>query len=98
MKTPEELRAKLVQLMQEYQKNMATLLEHPEWFRMKGKGSKGTYEAKNSLHEGGSTEPQVDLLEVHTSSQDVEVSIEGERATVYDEASMMARIYHKHQG
>jgi hypothetical protein len=57
---------------------------------MKGKGSKGTYEAKNSLHEGGSTEPQVDLLEVHTSSQDVEVSIEGEWATVYDEASMMA--------
>jgi hypothetical protein len=29
MKTPEELREKLVQIMQEYQKNLTTFLEHP---------------------------------------------------------------------
>jgi hypothetical protein len=54
--------------MQEYQKNMATLLEHPEWLRMKGKISKDIYESKNSLHGGGFPEPQVDWLEVHTYS------------------------------
>jgi hypothetical protein len=56
-KTPEELKEELLQLMQEYQKNMATLLENPEWLKMKGKISKDIYEAKKSLHEGGSPEP-----------------------------------------
>jgi len=29
MKTPEELREKLVQIMQEYQKNLTTFSQHP---------------------------------------------------------------------
>jgi hypothetical protein len=48
MKTPEELREKLVQLMQEYQKNLTTLLEHPEWFREVVKGSKTIDEEETS--------------------------------------------------
>jgi len=48
MKTPEEIREKLLQFMQEYQKNLTPLLEHLEWFREVVIGSKTIDEVETS--------------------------------------------------
>jgi hypothetical protein len=63
MKTTEELWTKLFQLWQEYPKNMATMIEHLEWLRKTGKRSTSK-ESNNSPHEGGLTDPHVDVMEV----------------------------------
>jgi hypothetical protein len=84
MKTPKELREKLLQLMQEYQKNLTTLLEHLEWFREVVKGSKRVDEAETSHQDRNLGKPQVDYME-HVASHDMDTYMEDDQAVDIDE-------------
>jgi hypothetical protein len=61
--------------MQEYQKNLTTLLEHPKWFREVVKGSKTIDEAETSHQDRNLGKPQVDCLE-HVVGHDRDVYME----------------------
>jgi hypothetical protein len=88
MKTKEEVTIELVQTIKGYQKNLTRLLEHPMWkepclsVEKKGKNSKSRKvdEAKNSPHDGGLAESQVDLHasshveDVHNEDDDTKTS------------------------
>jgi hypothetical protein len=84
MKATEELWAELLQLWQEYQKNMASMIEHLEWLRKMGKRSTSK-KVNNSPHEGGLTDPHVDVMEVPTPNLNEGVSIGEGQAVIYIE-------------
>jgi hypothetical protein len=63
---------------------MATMIGNLKWLRKTGKRSTSK-EANNSPHEGGLTDPHVDVMEVPTPSLNEEVSIGEEQAVVFIE-------------
>jgi hypothetical protein len=89
MKTEKELATEILQIMQEQQKSITTLLEHPEWFRKEKKRSTSKIVGKEEtpLQDRGLTGSQVDSLDEHTPIHDAVVCDEGDRATTLGTSS-----------
>jgi hypothetical protein len=92
MKTNQELMAELLQVFQEYQKNLTTLLEHPELLehhlsvgkKEEGFKSEVVGDMNASPHDGSLTEPQDDFLEVHASIHVEDVCNEVDKTTTFN--------------
>jgi hypothetical protein len=92
MKTNQELMAEFSQVFQGYQKNLTTLLEHPELLephlsvgkKEEGFKSEVVGDVNASPHDGSLTEPQDDFLEVHASIHVEDVCNEVDKTTTFN--------------